>query len=134
MTDGTPYNRISDNELLEDYYDNLHAAYNSMREAFQMRATQGLTKNKMALALGVDKILISRRLNVSENLTLKTLSYMGSAMKCKAILQYVPYEFDGLYDELQYGKNTNPSLDSIGPKQYKNENANRSDMLGKVDA
>jgi hypothetical protein len=95
---------ISENELLEDYYDNLHAAYNCMREAFQMRASLGLTQDNLAESLSVDKSLISRRLNGSENLTLKTFSFMGSAMKCRVIIQYIPYEHDSLYDHIQQGR------------------------------
>jgi transcriptional regulator with XRE-family HTH domain len=120
MIVGTQYQAIPEDELLEDYYDNLHGAYNSMRETFQTRASQGLTQDDIAAMLSVDKSLISRRLNGGENLTLKTLSFMGSAMKCKVTVQYLPYELDALYDHLQYGD---------GPS-----NVDRADSLGKDEA
>src|SRR5260221_10048422 len=74
--------------LLDDYYANLHGAYNSMRERF---VTSGLTQDYMACALDVDKSLISRRLNGSENLTLETLSYIGNAMGCPLIINFFTY-------------------------------------------
>jgi len=79
--------------LLDDYYANLHIAYNSMSDAFQYRAhTGGLTQDELAQRLNVDKGLISRRLNGTENLTIKTLSFMGTAMGCRLNISFVPYE------------------------------------------
>lgn len=79
--------------LLDDYYANLHGAYNSLRECFSV---SGLSQDDLAAALDVDKSLISRRLNGSENLTLKTLSYMGTAMKCRLNIVFVPYVMVGI--------------------------------------
>jgi plasmid maintenance system antidote protein VapI len=79
--------------LWDDYYANLHGSYNSMREGFTM---SGLTQDDIACALNVDKSLISRRLNGSENLTLKTLSHMGSAMGCRLTVNFVPYSMVGV--------------------------------------
>jgi hypothetical protein len=89
MTGGDP---IKKSDLLEEYYTNLHRAYQAMRRAFKLRAAQGLTQDSIARMLGVDKALISKRLNGSENLTLKTLSFMATAMKCRLSISYVPYE------------------------------------------
>jgi transcriptional regulator with XRE-family HTH domain len=99
MSVGIQSSPISEDELLEDYYDNLHEAHSSMQAAFRLRQMQGLTQDQIALRLGADKGLISRRLNGSENLTLKTLSYMGSAMNCRVIVTYRLYEFDSLFDD-----------------------------------
>lgn len=79
--------------LWDDYYANLHGSYNSMRAGFTM---SGLTQDDLACALDVDKSLISRRLNGSENLTLKTLSHMGSAMGCRLTINFVPYSMIGI--------------------------------------
>jgi transcriptional regulator with XRE-family HTH domain len=84
--------QIPKEELLDEYYENLHGAYNAMREGF---AASGLTQDHIAYALDVDKSLISRRLNGSENLTLKTLSHMGSAMGCRLTIKFVPYSHVG---------------------------------------
>jgi hypothetical protein len=84
--------QIPKEELLDEYYENLHGAYNAMREGF---AASGLTQDYIACALDVDKSLISRRLNGSENLTLKTLSFMGSSMGCRLSITFVPYAHVG---------------------------------------
>ncbi len=83
---------ISTDILLDDYYANLHGAYNSMRECF---LASGLSQDEVAESLDVDKSLISRRLNGSENLTLKTLSYMGTAMGYRLSITFVPYALVG---------------------------------------
>jgi hypothetical protein len=79
--------------LLDDYYANLHGAYNSMRDCF---STSGKNQDDIAVALDVDKSLISRRMNGSENLTLRTLSYMGTAMGCRLSITFVPYAQVGM--------------------------------------
>lgn len=86
MTDGK---KLDEGDLWEEYYTNLHRAYNAMRNAFRR---SGITQDEIAAKLGVDKSLISRRLNGQENLTLKTLSFMGSALSCRLKIDYVPYE------------------------------------------
>jgi hypothetical protein len=83
---------IQTDVLLDDYYANLHGAYNSMRECF---ATCGSSQDHIAQSLDIDKSLVSRRLNGTENLTLKTLSYMGTAMGCRLHVSFVPYAMVG---------------------------------------
>ena len=93
MADGqNATNTIADADLREDYYDNLHTAYNNMLSAFSNRSEQGITQDDLAARLNVDKSLISRRLNGRENLTLRSLSYMASAMECRLIIQFQPFE------------------------------------------
>src|SRR5580700_5697222 len=93
MVDGqNATNIITDADLREDYYDNLHTAYNNLLSAFSNRSEQGVTQDDLAARLGVDKSLISRRLNGRENLTLRSLSYMASAMECRLIVLFQPFE------------------------------------------
>jgi transcriptional regulator with XRE-family HTH domain len=93
MTDGQNVtNILSDGDLREDYYDNLHTAYNSMMSAFSKRRDQGMIQDDFASKLNVNKSLISRRLNGRENLTLRSLSYMASAMECRLIIIFQPFE------------------------------------------
>ena len=94
MSDGSTALVPIDKAILwEDYYANLHGAYNSMQDAF---AASGLTQDEIAALLDVDKSLISKRFNGTENLTLKTMSHMGTAMKCRLHVAYVPYDQVGL--------------------------------------
>ena len=86
MTDGE---RLPKSTLWEEYYIHLHRAYAAMRKAFQL---SGLNQDQIAAKLGVDKSLISRRLNGLENLTLKTLSFMATAIGCRLKIEYVPYD------------------------------------------
>jgi transcriptional regulator with XRE-family HTH domain len=79
---------LSKSELWEEYYTNLHKAYNAMWRAFRK---SGLSQDKVADRLGVDKGLISKRLKGRENLTLKTLSFMASAMECRLAIDCIPY-------------------------------------------
>jgi transcriptional regulator with XRE-family HTH domain len=83
---------IPQSVLWDDYYENLHGAYNAMRGRFAMCAADGLTQDDLATMLDVDKSLISKRMNGNENLTLKTLSFMGTAMGCRLTVRFVPYE------------------------------------------
>lgn len=93
---------IPPNMLWDDYYENLHGAYNSMNGAFRYRVqTDGLIQDDLAIKLDVDKGLISRRLNGTENLTLKTLSFMGTAMECRLSVQFIPYEEVGCSNYFQ---------------------------------
>jgi len=85
--------KIKEDILWEDYYASLHRAYNSMLDVFQKRAKEeGLTTAKLAKLLGVNKSLISRRLNGCENLTTKTLSNMASAMNSELMVELKPRE------------------------------------------
>lgn len=81
--------KLKDRYLWEEYYINLHKAYNSMRQIFKR---QNFSQDELAQKLGIDKALISKRLRGSENLTLKTLSFMASAMECRLVINFVPYE------------------------------------------
>jgi hypothetical protein len=94
MTDGDAIShRIPDEQLLEEYYICLHGAYNAMRIAFE---ESGLVQDQLAERLGIDKSLVSRRLNGTENLTLKTLSYMGTAMGYRPMISYTPFDQLGM--------------------------------------
>src|SRR5262245_32019862 len=79
---------LSKSDLWEEYYTTLLKAYNAMREAFKK---SGLTQDQIAERLGVDKALVSKRLNTRENLTLKTLSFMACAMGYRLTIGYTPY-------------------------------------------
>ena len=85
--------KIPDEELLDDYYTSLHDAYNALHNTFE---ETGLTQDELAARLGIDKSLVSKRLNGSENLTLKTMSYMGSAMGRYLLVSYIPYDQVGI--------------------------------------
>lgn len=74
---------IKDEILLEEYFSNLHRAHASLRQAFADRAGDGLTQDDLAKMLRTDKAAISRRLNGQENFTLKTLSYLATALRCR---------------------------------------------------
>jgi transcriptional regulator with XRE-family HTH domain len=80
---------ISQEEFWDDYYACLHDAYNALRETFE---SSGLTQDELATRLNVDKSLVSRRLNGSENLTIKTMSQMGTGMGHRLVITYVPYD------------------------------------------
>jgi transcriptional regulator with XRE-family HTH domain len=92
MTGGNVSDVIPDSAFWDDYYENLHAAYNSLRDTFK---SSGLSQDELAARLGVNKSVISRRLNGSDNLTIKTLSQMGTAMGCRLITTYQPYALSG---------------------------------------
>jgi transcriptional regulator with XRE-family HTH domain len=108
MIVGIQSNALSKDHLLDDYYTCLHVAYNSMREAFQHRAqSEGLTQDDIAVRLSVDKGLISKRLNGTDNLTLRTLSNMGSAMNCRVVVTFKPYEYVGIENVFNVAANLN---------------------------
>lgn len=92
MIAGTPSSQISTQILLDDYYANLHGAYNAMRSAFHLSR---LTQENIAEALNIDKALVSKRLRGLENLTIKTMSFMGTALGCRVDISFVPYETVG---------------------------------------
>ncbi len=85
MTEGAALDK---GVLWEDYYANLRGAYTSMRRIFKR---SGMSQDEIAKKLDVDKGLVSRRLRGLENLTLKTLSFMASAMECRLEIRYIPY-------------------------------------------
>jgi transcriptional regulator with XRE-family HTH domain len=90
MSDGIQHDPIPERELIADYFDNLHRAYAALRSAFRF---SGLTQDLLARLLGnADKGQISRWLSGKQNLTLKTLSRMASAMKCALIIEFRPFD------------------------------------------
>ena len=98
MIDGNAV--ISKDTLWQDYYANLKTALSSMRQIFRIRSyNNSLTQDDIASTLNIDKSLVSRRLNGEENFTLKTLSFMATAMRCRLQINFRPYE------ELGHGNN-----------------------------
>ena len=93
MIDGSASIRIPPSVFWDDYYETLHAAYYAMRTAF---AESGMAQEELAERMGVDPSLISRRLNGSENLTLKTMSHMGTGMGRRLTLAFCPYDQLGM--------------------------------------
>ncbi|MEQ1706403.1 MAG: helix-turn-helix transcriptional regulator, partial [Rickettsiales bacterium] len=84
---------ISEKKLLSEYYANKHRAYNSMMDIFDNRVeNNGFNQDVIAILLNVNKGVISRRLNGSANITLKTLSNMATALKCKLNINFEPLE------------------------------------------
>lgn len=83
---------IPEPDLLEDFYECLHRAYRQLREAFTARARTGLSQDDVAAKLDIDKALVSKRLRGLENMTLKTLSYMASALSCRLLIIFQPWE------------------------------------------
>ncbi len=84
---------ISEKILLSEYYANKYDAYGSMIDAFEYRSQKdGFTQGTLVSLLGVSKGVVSRWLNGSANLTLKTLSNMATAMKCRLIIAFEPYD------------------------------------------
>lgn len=85
--------RIDEAILWEDYYSSMHRAYDAMLNVLNRRVQEeGLSSEDLAKRLGVDKALISRRLNGRENLTLRTLSNMASAMSSELLVDFKPRE------------------------------------------
>lgn len=84
---------ITEKILLSEEYADKYDAYSSITDAFEYRIqNDGFTQENLATLLGVSKGVISRRLNGSANLTLKTLSNMATALRCKLIINLKPYE------------------------------------------
>jgi len=84
---------IPEKVLLSEYYANKHRAYNSMMDVFDERIeNEGLTQEDLAVLLSINKGVVSRRLNGSANITLKTLSNMATALRCKLNVNFQPVE------------------------------------------
>lgn len=79
--------RIPPEILWDEHYESLHAAYNALRRTF---ANSGLTQDQLAAKIGVSKSRVSKCLNGSENLTLKTLSRLGTAMGYRLLVRFQP--------------------------------------------
>jgi transcriptional regulator with XRE-family HTH domain len=86
MTDGKA---IAESVLWEDYYENMHDAYDAMRRLIKRRR---VTQEQLAIRLNADKGLISKRIRGSKNLTLKTMSFLATALQCRLAISFVPYE------------------------------------------
>jgi transcriptional regulator with XRE-family HTH domain len=84
--------RIEDAVLAEEYYIALHEAYHNLRERFILCREAGLTQKAIAARLGWDKGVVSRRLHGRDNLTLKTIAAMATAMDSRLKLQVVGYD------------------------------------------
>lgn len=83
---------LSKERLAEDYAETIYDAYESMRGCYKRRSHEGLNQDKIAALLGIDKSLVSKRLNGQENLTLKSLCAIGSAMDCRVTVHFRPFE------------------------------------------
>lgn len=89
MTGKQDVHPIARGDRLEEYYTVLQQSFNAMRLAFNEKC---LSQDQIAARLGVDKGLISKRLKGQENLTLKTLSFMATAMDCRLQINFIPYD------------------------------------------
>jgi hypothetical protein len=87
---------VSPAEVWDEYYIALHGAYNALRVAF---AESGMTQEELAAKLGLDKALVSRRLTGSENLTVRTLSHMGTGMGYSLVIGFHQYDFSGMTNQ-----------------------------------
>ena len=94
MTQGkNDINPIPEKVLLSEYYANKHDAYNSMMDAFDKRVeNDNFNQETLAVLLGVNKGVISRRINGSANITIRTLSNMATALKCRLNISFQRYE------------------------------------------
>jgi transcriptional regulator with XRE-family HTH domain len=63
-----------------------------LRQAFALRASQGLTQADYAARIDADEGLISKRLKGKENMTLRTLSVMASGLGCGLVISFKPFE------------------------------------------
>lgn len=73
---------LSQAVLAEEYYRNMHDAYDGMKRVFRLWLEKGHAQEDLAELLDVNKSVISRRLCGEKNLTLRTMSYMATAMGC----------------------------------------------------
>jgi Helix-turn-helix len=83
-----PTHIIPTHVMLDDYYESLHGAYNSLRDTFSQ---SDLSQDELARRIGIDKSRVSRVLGGSENLTIKTFCRFGTGMGCRLVIMYVPY-------------------------------------------
>jgi transcriptional regulator with XRE-family HTH domain len=105
MTDGKA---IDENVLWEDYYENMHDAYDEMRRLIRRRC---ITQDQLAARLNADKGLISKRIHGSKNLTLKTLSFLATALQCRLAINFVPYDEVSAIEQ----RSTGGAADLSGP-------------------
>ena len=92
MIAGTQFKPLSQDELRDDYFVALYGAHDSMTDAYNLRAEQGWNQKAISLRLDCDESLVSRRLNGEENMTLRTMSGMASALDCRLTIIFTPYE------------------------------------------
>lgn len=116
---------IPEKILLSEYYANKHDAYNSMMEAFDSRVeNDDFNQEALATLLDVNKGVISRRINGSANITLKTLSNMATALKCRLNINFQRYEdlpkknYNSPYENLnaRFAKNTKAAVQWNSPE------------------
>jgi transcriptional regulator with XRE-family HTH domain len=85
--------RISMNDITDDYFNVLHRAHEQMNEVFdRLHREEGLTQDQVAQRLGVNKSLVSRRLHGEENQTLRSMSAMATGMRCVLNISFTPYK------------------------------------------
>jgi transcriptional regulator with XRE-family HTH domain len=82
----------SESSFWDDFFESLHSGYVSLRSAFK---DSGLTQEILAKISGFDKSRISKILSGQDNLTVKTLARLGTAMGCRVVITFVPYEHVG---------------------------------------
>jgi transcriptional regulator with XRE-family HTH domain len=87
---------VSAAEVWDEYYIAMHGAHNALRAAF---TESGMTQEELAGRLGIDKALVSKRLNGAENLTIKTLSQMGTGLGYRLTVAYVPFHSCGVTNQ-----------------------------------
>jgi transcriptional regulator with XRE-family HTH domain len=84
---------ISKKSFLNDEYANKYDIYGEIVDAFELRAkSDDFTQDTLAKLLGVNKGVVSRRLNGSANITIKTLGNMATALRCRLLVKLQPYE------------------------------------------
>jgi transcriptional regulator with XRE-family HTH domain len=127
MTDGSLATSITKDQLWQDYFACLTSALSSMRKIFKLRSALGLTQDKIAELLQIDKSLVSRRLKGEENFTLKTLSFMATAMKCRLMIQFKPYEEIG--DGNNYSLELDISRDNSRVKALNPQDVRRTGLM-----
>lgn len=85
--------RLPDDVVSDDYFNVLHRAYEQMNAVFErLQREDDLTQERIARRLGVNKSLVSRRLHGGENLTLRAMSGMATAMHCVLDISFTPYK------------------------------------------
>jgi len=73
---------VSEDIFAEEYYESLHALYESLNEAFK---ASGLTQDELAVRTKIDKSTISRILRGRRDITIKTGSRIAAAMQYRLL-------------------------------------------------
>ncbi len=66
--------------------------HRELLSAFYIREAEGMTRAQLAENLGIDKSVISRRLNGTSNMTLEVISDLARGMGFRPEMQLLPYE------------------------------------------